>query len=598
MKKTLLNLGVLFFTLFLFNYSHAQVGLDFDGSDDYIQTSYPGVLGTNARTFEAWVYITAVPSSNITILDYGTSAAGSRNTLIIDPSAKLNFLSGGTNGNLSSPANSVTVGQWVHAAFVIDNGVGYTYVDGVQVATGNLSGVNTPSGGDNLKIGQRVTGGNIPFNGIIDEVRVWDVARTQAEIQADMNAELCPSTANLVAYYKLNDGVADGSNTALTMVSDSSGNGNDGVLNNFALTGTSSNFVTGATLSATTGGYDNTLTVTSSTLTANQTGATYQWVDCDNANSPISGETGQSFTPTIEGNYAVEITEGTCVYMSSCVAMTICSVPSNLLYSNVDHESAELIWVENGTSIDWELMYGVSGFNPDAATGTSVLVSGTAQYILTGLTNNTTYDVYVRSICDVDFESNWSNFVTFTTLDQDPCPEVTGLAANNITDNSVDLSWIENGTSGTWIVKYGGVGFDPNTSGQQITDNDGVPGVSIVSLQSETTYEFRVRSYCGAGEASDWSDAETFTTTEVLSVENEILNNIELYPNPANNVINLKSNVLMDELVVYNMLGQKMMTYVPSKENVSVDISGLQSGIFFVKAKLNNNYKTFKVIKE
>ena len=64
---------------------------------------------------------------------------------------------------------------------------------------------------------------------------------------------------------------------------------------------------------------DNTLTPT---LSANQTGATYQWVDCDNSNAPISGEINQTFTATTNGNYAVEITVGSCTETSACENIT------------------------------------------------------------------------------------------------------------------------------------------------------------------------------------------------------------------------------------------------------------------------------------
>jgi hypothetical protein len=58
------------------------------------------------------------------------------------------------------------------------------------------------------------------------------------------------------------------------------------------------------------------------TLTANQTGATYRWLDCNNSNLPIQGETGVSYTATSNGNYAVEITVGNCVDTSSCYTVT------------------------------------------------------------------------------------------------------------------------------------------------------------------------------------------------------------------------------------------------------------------------------------
>lgn len=51
---------------------------------------------------------------------------------------------------------------------------------------------------------------------------------------------------------------------------------------------------------------------------ADATGVTYQWVDCDNNNAPINGETNQSYTPVNTGNYAVEITSATCTSTSDC----------------------------------------------------------------------------------------------------------------------------------------------------------------------------------------------------------------------------------------------------------------------------------------
>lgn len=59
-----------------------------------------------------------------------------------------------------------------------------------------------------------------------------------------------------------------------------------------------------------------------SILTARQTNANYQWLDCDNGLSPILGATDQSFTPTANGNYAVEITSGSCTITSSCYNIT------------------------------------------------------------------------------------------------------------------------------------------------------------------------------------------------------------------------------------------------------------------------------------
>lgn len=364
----------------------AQNGLDFDpsGTADYVQTTFAGVTGVADRTFEAWIYLSGTPSGNTAISDYGLNAVGSRNTFYVNSSLRLGFISGGTNANISSTSNAVPTNRWTHVAFVLKSGTGYLYVDGVQVGTGSLGTVNTPSGNGNLRIGQRVNGGNIPFDGIIDEYRMWNVARTASQLMADRNAEYCGIPTGLVAYYKFNEGQAGGSNTAITTAVDEVAGANGSLLN-FALSGNSSNWVTGASLAPglavnnltfnecagfsftvgttvydSTGMYSDTLvgaalygcdsvvnlnlTVTqaidtsvsnsSPSLTANQAGASYQWLDCNANYNPISGATGQSFTAAISGQFAVEITINNCVDTSAC---------QNLLISGFNLDESRIV---------------------------------------------------------------------------------------------------------------------------------------------------------------------------------------------------------------------------------------------------------------
>ncbi len=59
-----------------------------------------------------------------------------------------------------------------------------------------------------------------------------------------------------------------------------------------------------------------------STLLAHATGATYQWIDCSNGNTPISGQIGQSFIAATVGNYAVIVTQNNCTDTSACFSLT------------------------------------------------------------------------------------------------------------------------------------------------------------------------------------------------------------------------------------------------------------------------------------
>jgi hypothetical protein len=70
---------------------------------------------------------------------------------------------------------------------------------------------------------------------------------------------------------------------------------------------------------------DNRITATSTTLTANQVGAAYQWYNC-NTDLPISGATNRDFNPTENGNYAVEVTSGNCIERSDCYSYSTLSL--------------------------------------------------------------------------------------------------------------------------------------------------------------------------------------------------------------------------------------------------------------------------------
>lgn len=83
------------------------------------------------------------------------------------------------------------------------------------------------------------------------------------------------------------------------------------------------------TLNLTINNLDTSLVVTSNSATSNQTGASYQWLDCNNSFSAISGETNATFAAATSGSYAVEITNGSCVDTSRCVTFNFTSIGKN-----------------------------------------------------------------------------------------------------------------------------------------------------------------------------------------------------------------------------------------------------------------------------
>lgn len=229
----------------------AQNALNFDGVNDHVMTTAPGITGSAARTVEAWIRTTAPGYSGSTgsqkvILDWGTVANSSRFTLnmLWSNGIRLEVAGNGING--TTPINN---GQWRHVAATYDPLLSTNqvklYVDGVLDIQGNLTVPVNTSAGD-IRIGVRVDGVNY-WNGDIDEVRVWNTVRTQAELQQYKDAEFCTPQPGLVAYFKFNQGDAGNPNPGLNTLVNTVGTGN-GTLNNFTLTGTGSNWISGASL--------------------------------------------------------------------------------------------------------------------------------------------------------------------------------------------------------------------------------------------------------------------------------------------------------------------------------------------------------------
>jgi hypothetical protein len=86
---------------------------------------------------------------------------------------------------------------------------------------------------------------------------------------------------------------------------------------------------------------DTSITNNAPTLTANATGATYQWIDCANGDTAITGATNANYTVTTNGSYAVVVTQNGCTDTSACIPVTVTgvnndqlSVDNNKIYPN------------------------------------------------------------------------------------------------------------------------------------------------------------------------------------------------------------------------------------------------------------------------
>jgi len=115
------------------------------------------------------------------------------------------------------------------------------------------------------------------------------------------------------------------------------------------------------TLNLTINSVNTTTIISGSTITADATGAAYQWLDCDNNYSVLNGETNQSFTAISNGNYAVELTENSCIDTSACVSITtilideLSSIAIAYVYPNPSSEIVHVTFQETVNNVELTL---------------------------------------------------------------------------------------------------------------------------------------------------------------------------------------------------------------------------------------------------
>ncbi|MBK9401485.1 MAG: choice-of-anchor D domain-containing protein [Bacteroidetes bacterium] len=214
--------------------------LSFDGVNDFISAPLPMTV-TDNFTMEAWINPASLSGIRVPV-GYGGAPLGVYNGCSIGLNGNsLQYVIGNTF--LTTGYTFPAANQWYHVAFVRNSGTLRAYVNGVQ--TPNTT-TQTPATPNRFGIGciNILQGGPVYyFNGKIDEVRMWDIVRTQAQIQAFMNCEIQVVTTGLKANYHFNQGVPSGVNTSVTSLTDASGNNKTGTLTNFALSGATSNWV-------------------------------------------------------------------------------------------------------------------------------------------------------------------------------------------------------------------------------------------------------------------------------------------------------------------------------------------------------------------
>ncbi|HMN49448.1 MAG TPA: T9SS type A sorting domain-containing protein [Ignavibacteriaceae bacterium] len=190
----------------------------FSGNDSYVEGTNPGnnlPTGNSPRTITAWIKEYSFHPWGNNIFHYGLDQAAPTNFHLYTTDV-IRFGNGYDFGVVAG-TTPIVDSTWHFVAGVYEGGsehIAKVYVDGKLDGTGVLSTEPNTILGSNWKIGRFMTGSN-NFNGEIDEVKIYNWALTETEIEKEYNL----TRKSLVAYYPFNGNA-----------NDESGNGNHGTI--------------------------------------------------------------------------------------------------------------------------------------------------------------------------------------------------------------------------------------------------------------------------------------------------------------------------------------------------------------------------------
>jgi hypothetical protein len=348
----------------LFAKAQNENALSFDNVDDYV--TVPGASGLIANSSQislsCWIY----PEHSVTTFPDYDGFCGLRNNtdddfyMIQIPGDLVEARFRNSAGlNFDIIDSNLQLNTWQHYILTYDGTELTLYRNGVL--SGSIAASGTISNTlDSLYIGDLYYQGTDFFlQGQIDEVSLWNKTVSSNEAACIYKSYIDSTEIGLLLYYKFNQGIAGGINITTNSVHPSTGSIN-GIMHNFTLSGTTSNWVSGIenytnmndvicsgqtytfgaqsltapgiyyeTLQGSTGCdsiirlylnpvVNDSVSVTGAQLHCYQAGGAYQWLDCDNGFAPVAGANNQDYISSVSGNFAVAVTYNGCTDTSYC----------------------------------------------------------------------------------------------------------------------------------------------------------------------------------------------------------------------------------------------------------------------------------------
>jgi len=550
-----------FLLLNLNSFSQGSVNsLDFDGSNDYVSLT-PGItnvsaasvgLPTTAITVEAWIKPRSFNNYGGVVSFTQDNATTEHGFLLGTTTAnriEFSIAGGGVGLTYLRTSTTYATNKWYHIVGTYDGTTMSLYVNGILEATSPLQSGAISYLDTRFRIGKYEDDNeNYYYNGEIDEVRIWSIAKTQAQIRDEMCKLLTGSEAGLTHYWRFNNG----SGTTLTATTGAV----TGTLT--SMTPVSDWVLSGAPLG----------NVSSNLYPVSWAGQTVNLASTDKGNIEVN---------TVAGNPA-----GIHVYRVDGTPNSTTNITQGLGSNNLYYGT----FVVNGTSPTYTIEHTYTNY-PDAIDQEPNLIlykrddNSDPTWLNLSATQNAPANTLTKTVI-----SSRGEFIIASSVGPLPV-ELLNFNLNLLDNETVKIEWqtvteinndyftVERSKDGTnWeqLKRINGAGHSTRLLNYSIVDSRPFMGTSYYRLK-QTDFN---------GE---------FEYPEIKSITRKASSiSLQIYPNPANNNITITGDKLeLSKLIIYNSIGQNVTKLTQqnkiSDKQLTIDITELPSGFYYIKTK-------------
>ena len=283
-----------------------------------------------------------------------------------------------------------------------------------------------------------------------------------------------------------------------------------------------------------------------------------------------------------------------------------CIYPSSLTATGITATQATLGWTENGSASLYNVEVVTAGTPP---TGTATDTGVNNPFTKMGLTSSTNYEYYVQADCTGGDLSPWAGPFAFTTSPS--CGETvydSGGATGNYGNNESTTVTVYPDNAGDVVTftfnsfrTKSGYDFLRVYNGPDVTSPllGSFSGSTIPDPITSTHTTGALTFVFVSDGSSNYSGYEIIVScSPPMGLKDNALEGVSIVPNPVTTILKFNATEKIQQISVFNLLGQEVKRITPNAVKTELSVENLQTGMYLVKVKIGEQFGVYKILKD